>query len=96
VRLLPSGDAYWLLQGAERELLVPDPMRRPTLWTPRVWPGAVLLGGEIAGIWRRDGANVTIEMWRPVTAAEREAIGVEATELPLPDVAGRIRVTWLG
>src|SRR4030095_15857529 len=27
-RLLPSGDAYYLLQGAHRELLVPDAQRR--------------------------------------------------------------------
>jgi hypothetical protein len=24
-------------------LLVPDAARRPQLWTPRVWPGAVLI-----------------------------------------------------
>ena len=36
-RLLPSGDAFFLLQGADRELLVPDADRRGELWTPRVW-----------------------------------------------------------
>src|SRR5215210_911099 len=35
-RLLPSGDAYWLLDGAERELLVPREDQRRRLWTPRV------------------------------------------------------------
>lgn len=35
-RLLPSGDAYFLLQGADRELLVPDSDHRSKLWTPRV------------------------------------------------------------
>jgi hypothetical protein len=48
-RLLPSGDAYLLLQGADRELLVPDADRRAALWTPRVWPGGVLIDGEVAG-----------------------------------------------
>ena len=48
-RLLPSGDAYFLLQGDERALLVPDADRRGMLWTPRVWPGAVLVDGEIRG-----------------------------------------------
>ncbi|MHB1433413.1 MAG: DNA glycosylase AlkZ-like family protein, partial [Streptosporangiaceae bacterium] len=52
-RLLPSGDAYFLLQGADRDLLVPAEDRRRELWTPRVWPGALLVGGEIAGTWRR-------------------------------------------
>lgn len=38
-RLLPSGDAYFLLQGADREILLPDAEGRRELWTPRVWPG---------------------------------------------------------
>ena len=54
-RLLPSGDAYFLLQGADRELVVPQPERRAQLWTSRVWPGAVLVEGEIVGTWRRAG-----------------------------------------
>ena len=31
----------------------PDEKRRGELWTPRVWPGAVLVDGEIVGTWRR-------------------------------------------
>ena len=56
-RLLPSGDAYYLLQGADRELLVPDPGRRRELWTSRVWPGAVLVDGDVVGTWRRAGGR---------------------------------------
>ena len=52
-RLLPSGDPYYLLWGADREFLVPDAAHRAELWTTRVWPGAVLVGGEIVGTWRR-------------------------------------------
>ena len=48
-RLLPSGDAYFLLQGADRELLVADADRRRALWTPRVWPGGLLVEGEVVG-----------------------------------------------
>ncbi len=95
VRLLPSGDTWFLLQGRERELLVPDPARRASLWTPRVWPGALLLGGEIGGTWRRAGPMVSIEPWRPLTASERAAVEVEAASLPLPDI-NEIRVTWAG
>ena len=94
-RLLPSGDAYWLLWGRDRELLVPDADRRPLLWTARVWPGAVLIDGEIAGIWRRDAANVTIEAWRQLSPAEREAVEAEVATLPLPDAHGRIRARWI-
>jgi hypothetical protein len=55
-RLLPSGDAYFLLWGADREILVPEPKLRAELWTTRVWPGAVLVSGEIVGVWRRSAA----------------------------------------
>lgn len=94
-RLLPSGDAYALLWGRDRELLVPEARRRPALWTPRVWPGALLVAGEIVGIWRRDGADVAIEPWRSLTSAERATIETEATALPLPGLAGGIRVRWV-
>jgi hypothetical protein len=93
-RLLPSGDAYWLLNGRDRELLVPDAARLPQLWTPRVWPGAVLVDGEIVGIWRRDAATVTIETWQPLSPDQREAVEAEAMGLPLPDIHGQIRLRW--
>jgi hypothetical protein len=93
-RLLPSGDAYWLLNGRDRELLVPDAVWLLKLWTPRVWPGAVLVDGEIVGIWRRDAANVAIETWRPLSSDQREAVEAEAVTLPLPDGHGQIRLRW--
>jgi hypothetical protein len=93
-RLLPSGDTYYLLQGSDRELLVPDSALRPLLWTPRVWPGALLLDGEIVGVWRRDQADVSIEPWRKLSAAEREAVESEAATMPLPALTSPIRVRW--
>src|SRR5207249_1379782 len=57
-RLLPSGDAYFLLLGDDRELLVPDADRRRELWTPRVWPGGLLVEGELVGTWRRSQETV--------------------------------------
>jgi hypothetical protein len=93
-RLLPSGDAYYLLQGADRELLVPEPDRRGALWTSRVWPGAVLVRGEIVGTWRRAGPRVSVETWRNLMPYERQAVEQEAAGLPLPDLAGRIHVRW--
>ena len=94
VRLLPSGDAYWLLQGADRELLVPDARRRGELWTPRVWPGAVLVAGEIVGTWRRAQAKLDIQPWRRLSLAERDAVESEAQSLPLPGIQGTISVSW--
>jgi hypothetical protein len=93
-RLLPSGDTYFLLHGADRELLVPGADRRRLLWTSRVWPGAILLRGEIVGTWRRADAEITIALWRRLTGEERDALGTEAESLPLPGLQGRIAVNW--
>jgi Winged helix DNA-binding domain len=95
-RLLPSGDAYLLRHGADRDLLVPDADRRHTLWTPRVWPGGLLLGSEIAGTWRRADAVLTVQPWRRLTRAERAAVTAEAESLPLPGIEGRLVVRWDG
>ncbi len=93
-RLLPSGDAFFLLWGADREVLVPEAVNRAALWPPRVWPGAVLVDGEIAGTWRRSNADLTIHAWRALPPAARAAVEAEAVALPLPSVDGRIRVRW--
>jgi len=93
-RLLPSGDAYFLLQGDDRELLVPDADRRRALWTPRVWPGGVLVEGEVVGTWRRAEATVTVQAWRRLSRAACDAVEAEAESLPLPGVGGRIVVRW--
>ena len=93
-RLLPSGDAFFLLQGVERELLVPDAARRRELWTPRVWPGAVLVDGEVVGTWRRSQADVTIASWQPLGRPQREAVEAEAASMPLPGIRERPRVRW--
>ena len=95
-RLLPSGDAYFLLQGDDRELLVPDADQRPELWTPRVWPGALVVGGEVVGTWRRAGGAVTARPWHRLSRAARDAVEAEAGSLPLPGVEGRIAVGWDG
>jgi hypothetical protein len=92
-RLLPSGDAFFLLQGADRELLVPDAAQRGELWTSRVWPGAVLAGGEVVGTWRRAGRVMTVSTWRRPPRAMRAAIEAEAASLPLPG-GGAVEVRW--
>lgn len=93
-RVLPSGDAYLLLQGADRALLVPDVAHRGALWTPRVWPGAILVGGEIVGTWRRSDRAMTVQPWRRLTRSERDAVDAEVRSLPLPGIGGRIAVRW--
>jgi len=93
-RLLPSGDAYFLLQGDDRGLLVADADRRHALWTPRVWPGGLLVDGELVGTWRRVQGTVTVHTWRRFSRAKRDAVEAEAESLPLPGVEGRIVVRW--
>jgi hypothetical protein len=93
-RLLPSGDAYYLLWGADRELLVPDATRRAELWTSRVWPGALLVGEEIRGVWRRAHDTLTIQTWGKLSRAERDAVETEAAALPLPALERAIVVRW--
>jgi hypothetical protein len=93
-RLLPSGDAYFLLQGRDRELLVPNADHRRALWTSRVWPGGVLVDGEIVGIWRRGLGTVTVQTWRPLTRATRDAVAAEVASLPIPVFQGRVVLRW--
>ena len=94
VRLLPSGDAYFLLWGRDRELLVPGVKERTALWTSRVWPGALLVDGDVAGVWRRAGTIVDAHPWRRLSSAQRKAVEAEARALPLPETNGAIVVRW--
>jgi hypothetical protein len=93
-RLLPSGDAYFLLDRSERELLVPRQEQRERLWTPRVWPGAVLVEGEIRGTWRRAHHTVRIDGWARLSPRTRDVIEAEANTLPLPGLERPIDVVW--
>jgi len=96
IRLLPSGDTYFLLQGVNRELLAPDAVNRGRLWTSRVWPGAVLVDEKIVGTWRRSGHKVTVHPWQPFSSAIREGIADEAASMPLPGIQRTITVHWVG
>jgi len=93
-RLLPSGDAYFLLQDAERELLLPRADQRERLWTSRVWPGALLVDGKIRGTWRRARHVVRVESWQRLSRAARDAVETEADALPLPGLDRPVEVVW--
>jgi winged helix DNA-binding protein len=93
-RLLPSGDTWFLLQGADRELLVPDERQRRALWTSRVWPGALLVEGETVGTWRRAEHVLTIQPWRRLSRTQRDAVEAEAGSLPLPGINRPMDIRW--
>jgi hypothetical protein len=93
-RLLPSGDAYFLLQGSQREILVVEEHQRKALWPSRVWPGALLLDGEIAGTWRRQEGLLTVQPWSRLSSAQRGSVESEAASMPLSGVEGNIAVRW--
>jgi hypothetical protein len=93
-RFLPSGDTWFLLQGADRELLVPDERQRRALWTSRVWPGALLVEGETVGTWRRAGHVLTIQPWRRLSRAQHDAVDAEAAALPLPGIDRPMELRW--
>ena len=68
--------------------------QRQRLWTPRVWPGALLVEGEIRGTWRRAHHTVRIDAWARLSRGTRDAIEAEASALPLPGVDRPIEVVW--
>ena len=50
--------------------------------------------GEVVGTWRRANAVVTVQTWRRLSTAERQAVEAEAESLPLPGPSGQIVVRW--
>jgi hypothetical protein len=74
--------------------LVPREDQRRQLWTSRVWPGALLVDGEIRGTWRRAQYTVRIDAWARVSRGARDAIEAEAGTLPLPGIDRPIDVVW--
>ena len=93
-RLLPSGDAYFLAWDEDRILLVPNSTHRAALWTSRVWPGALLLRGEIAGTWRRSAETLAITTWKRLTRSEKESIEMEVSFLPIAVTGRSIATRW--
>ncbi|HWT95844.1 MAG TPA: crosslink repair DNA glycosylase YcaQ family protein [Solirubrobacteraceae bacterium] len=80
VRLLPERDPF--LQHPDRSWLTPDPELRKRLHRPVSGPGAVLLDGTLAGLWRArtTGKRLTIEI-EPLTELDPDALADEAARL---------------
>ena len=83
LRLLSPYDL--LLQGRDRDLLVPDRARHKALWPVIGRPGAILSGDQIVGLWRpkTSGSIFTVRIfpWTRLTKTIRERIDREAERL---------------
>jgi hypothetical protein len=78
VRLLPPFDPY--LDQRDRATLFPDPELRARARTGIGNPGAVLVDGDVAGLWRpqKKGKKLVVTV-EPVTkAARRAAAAIDA------------------
>lgn len=95
VRLLPASDPY--LQTRNRSLLVEDPARHKQVWKALNQPGALLVDGEVRGVWRARAAGRTrldlhVTPFTPLPAPVRQAVDEEAERLATARGARSARV----
>ena len=84
VRLVAEFDNL-ILSHANRTRIISDAARK-RMFTPNgIFPGTVLVGGFVAGMWRisrsRGSATLTVELFGPLCAGDRDALGSEAERL---------------
>jgi hypothetical protein len=89
VRLLSAGDPY--LCVADHDTLVPERHFLAELWPKSVWPGALFVGGELAGTWRRSQGRVTIRPWRKLAEEIMEAVDWEVQHMPIESARKEVR-----
>ncbi|MBC6459978.1 DNA glycosylase AlkZ-like family protein [Actinomadura sp. HBU206391] len=99
VRLLPPSDPF--LQARDRSLLVPDKARHSELWKAISKPGALLVDGEIDGLWRarkagRTRLEITVTPFRSSAARVRAAIEEEAGRVAAARGVTDVRVLFDG
>ncbi len=79
-RLLPPSDPY--LQARDRNLALPDRDHQKALYRILGSPGAVLVAGEIVGLWRPKASGrrleLTISLFTRLKAPARAAVEAEA------------------
>lgn len=80
VRYLPDFDNL-LRSHADRTRVIDDLSRKRMNRRNGVVPHALLVDGEVAGWWRLDDAVLTVTPYRPLTAAEADAVEAEGREL---------------
>ncbi|GAA0461371.1 hypothetical protein Aca07nite_73770 [Actinoplanes capillaceus] len=83
-RWLPAMDP--LLQARDRDLLVPGRERQREVWRILGNPGALLVDGEVAGVWRarmsgQRRVDLTVTTFAPLSAARRRLAEEEAAHV---------------
>ena len=83
VRLLGGFDL--LLQGRDRDLLVPDKSRHKALWPVIGRPGVVLVGTDVVGMWRPKATaaafTLRLKLWERVSRRTRGELEEQAERL---------------
>jgi hypothetical protein len=84
VRFVPPMDP--LLQARDRDVLVPDRERQKEVWRILGNPGALLIDGEVAGVWRAKMAgkkrvDLAVTAFGSIPAARRKQIEKESAEV---------------
>ncbi|HEV2088426.1 MAG TPA: crosslink repair DNA glycosylase YcaQ family protein, partial [Cryptosporangiaceae bacterium] len=78
--------------------LVPDPARRKLVWRAIGSPGAVLLDGEVTGVWRVRAAgrrlDVTVQPFAALSPPARRGIEDEAARFAAPRGLADVRVGY--
>ncbi|MEV4414574.1 winged helix DNA-binding domain-containing protein [Catellatospora sp. NPDC049609] len=96
VRLLAPFDLF--LQAKDRTTLVPDEARAKQLWPVLGRPGAVLVDGELAGVWRPRKAGrrftLSVEPWGRMSATVRQGVTEQAERLAAYRGAEPAGVDW--
>jgi len=97
VRLLPPLDP--LVQGRDRDLLVPERALHKEIWKILGNPGVVLADGEIVGTWRAKAAGrarlgLTIAPFHPLGPACRASVAGEAERVAAARGYPDVTITW--
>ncbi|GAA3541099.1 crosslink repair DNA glycosylase YcaQ family protein [Amycolatopsis ultiminotia] len=96
VRLLPPLDPF--TQCRDKAVLVPDKGRAKEIWKILGSPGALLVDGEILGIWRTKATGkrltFTVTAFDPLRRADRDATEAEAARAATARGYRDIAVNW--
>ncbi|HEX3812798.1 MAG TPA: crosslink repair DNA glycosylase YcaQ family protein [Mycobacteriales bacterium] len=96
VRLLPPYDPF--LQARDRLTLVAEKARHKEVWRILGNPGALLVDGEVAGVWRakagKSRLTVTVSPFQPIAAGRRKEVAAEAERVAAVRGATAVEVTY--